>query len=101
MVETKFHERIKKRFARKRGKIERKLKYGGRGDASTQRKELEFNRSGTIASLTKDIRKLKRSRKPHRILRVLKKSYTLEAIKIARELHTNVTIKYGRTYRKP
>lgn len=101
MAETKFHERVKKRFAGKRGKTERKLKYRGRGDASTSRKELEFNRSGTTASLTKDIKKLKRSRKPHRILRVSKKSYMPKAIKIARGLGAKVTIKYGKIYRKP
>jgi len=102
MAETKAHKRVKRRVAGKKGKPEKKLKYGGRLDAGTRTKAFEYERSGDPARLARAIRKLKRSRKPHQILAVSRKRDVLKAIKIARKLRAkNITIKHGKTYRKP
>jgi len=101
MAEAKAHQRVKTKVAGKKGKTEKKLKYGGRFDASTPKKDFEYDRSGTTESLNRAIRKLKRSKKYYRILGVNKKTSIAKALKIARKLKANITIKYGKTYRKP
>ncbi len=79
MPESKAHKRHKKKSAGKKGKTE--VAINGRIDAMTETKAIEIERSGDKKRLQHNIKKLLKSKKPHKILRVPD-----HHIKIAQEL---------------
>lgn len=102
MPESQTHKEIKIKAAGKSGKTEKRLKYGGKIDAWAKKKAIEYERSGTKSSLSRSIRKLKRTRKKHKILRVPCKKDVLIAKEVARKLKVKkITIRWGKKYYKP
>ena len=76
MSETKSHKRAKRKAAGKSGKTEVPLKGGGRLDAASRRRATEVERSGDPEKLHLAAKRLKRSRKPQKVLQVPQKDMT-------------------------
>lgn len=72
MPESKKHEELKRKEAGKEGKKEAPLKRGGRLDVATPRKAVEIQMETSQKGLQEAAKRLKRSRKPQKVLVVLK-----------------------------
>jgi hypothetical protein len=73
MAESDSHKRAKSKAAARAGKTEAPLRGNRRLDASTPRKAIEVERSGTMAGLEKAAKRLKDSGGPQKVLQVSQK----------------------------
>ena len=71
MPESRAHKRHKRKSAGKRGRTE--VAVNGRVDAITRKKVIEIERSGIKKRLNHSVKKLLKTRKRHKILRVPQK----------------------------
>lgn len=86
---TRTHRRHQKRAAGRKGRIE--VPINGFLDVSTPKKAIEIERTGKSERIEKALRRLAKSRKPHKILKVPSKDLP-KARSIARERRQKVTI---------
>lgn len=92
MSESQSHKQAKRKAAGKTGKTEVPLKGGSRLDAQTKNKATEVERSGSSARLELAARRLKRSRKPQKVLMVPQKDMD-KAAKAMRKVGASGTVK--------
>jgi len=85
---SRRHEKLKRQAAKKRGKTETPVKVGrkrGRIDVITLKKAIEIERSGNADRIEWALKKLSKSRKPIKILKVNRR-YIPKARSIKRKL---------------
>lgn len=86
---TRTHRRHQKKAAGCRGQIE--VHINGFLDVRTPRKAIEIERTGKSERIEKALRRLAKTKKPHKILKV-PNSDLLKACRIARNRRQKVTI---------
>ncbi len=92
MSEWISHKRAKSKAAGKTGKKEVKLKNNQRLDAASKTKATEIEGSGSTAGLEKAALRLKKSRKPQKVLQVPQKDMP-KAVLAMRNINVSGTVK--------
>lgn len=92
MPESESHKRAKSQAAGKSGKTETPIGNKRRVDATTGKKAVEVERSGTSAGLEKAARRLKVSGKSQKVLQVPQKDMG-KAAEAMREVEVSGTVK--------